>query len=38
MNDYPKLIDKAGCYVSQFEHTFMVSDWGKEVFTRGDDY
>ena len=38
VNDYPKLVDKAGCYVSQFEHTFMISDWGKEVFTRGDDY
>jgi len=38
VNDYPQMVDKAGCYVSQFEHTFMVSDWGKEVFTRGDDY
>ncbi|CAL6009343.1 Methionine_aminopeptidase [Hexamita inflata] len=38
VNDYPKLIDKAGCYVSQFEHTFMIGEWGKEVFTRGDDY
>ncbi|KAH0570607.1 Methionine aminopeptidase [Spironucleus salmonicida] len=38
VNDYPKLNDKKGCYVSQFEHTFMVADWGKEVFSRGDDY
>ncbi|CAL6009431.1 Methionine_aminopeptidase [Hexamita inflata] len=38
VNDYPKLVEKKGCYVSQFEHTFMISDWGKEVFTRGEDY
>ncbi|CAL6009345.1 Methionine_aminopeptidase [Hexamita inflata] len=38
VHDYPKCIDKAGCYVSQFEHTFMIGEWGKEVFTRGDDY
>lgn len=38
VNDYPKLVDKVGCLVSQFEHTFMISEWGNEVFTRGDDY
>ncbi|TNJ28697.1 Methionine aminopeptidase [Giardia muris] len=38
VNPYPKLVDKHGCHVAQFEHTFMVGDWGKEVFSVGDDY
>lgn len=38
INPYPKLCDTRGSYVAQFEHTFMVSEWGKEVFSKGDDY
>jgi len=38
INPYPKLCDSRGSYVAQFEHTFMVTEWGKEVFSKGDDY
>ena len=35
---YPPLADVEGCYVSQFEHTFMLKPTHKEIFTVGDDY
>lgn len=35
---YPPLNDIAGCMVSQFEHTVYLSESGKEILTRGDDY
>lgn len=38
VNPYPPLSDQVGCYVAQFEHTFMLRPTCKEVFSRGDDY
>ena len=38
VDPYPPLVDSEGCYVAQFEHTFMLKPTGKEVFSRGDDY
>lgn len=38
VNPYPPLSDVYGCYVAQFEHTFMLRPTCKEVFSRGDDY
>lgn len=38
VNPYPALSDQPGCYVAQFEHTFMLKPNCKEVFSRGDDY
>ncbi|GIQ89802.1 peptidase M24A, methionine aminopeptidase, subfamily 2, partial [Kipferlia bialata] len=38
VNPYPPLADVRGCYTSQFEHTFLITDKGKEVLSRGDDY
>ena len=38
VNPYPPLADIDGCYVSQFEHTFMLKPTKKEIFTVGDDY
>ena len=38
INPYPPLSDVKGCYVAQFEHTFMLKPTGKEIFSRGDDY
>ncbi|TBU15778.1 methionine aminopeptidase 2 [Ordospora colligata] len=35
---YPPLNDIQGCKVAQFEHTVYLSEMGKEVLTRGDDY
>lgn len=35
---YPPLNDVKGSYVSQFEHTLYISENGKEVLTKGDDY
>lgn len=35
---YPPLNDIKGSYVSQFEHTLYISENGKEVLTKGDDY
>jgi methionyl aminopeptidase len=35
---YPPLTDVEGCYVAQFEHTFMLKPTGKEIFSRGEDY
>jgi methionyl aminopeptidase len=38
INTYPPLSDAPGCYVAQFEHTFMLKPTCKEIFSRGDDY
>lgn len=38
VNPYPPLVDQPGCYVAQFEHTFMLRPTCKEIFSRGDDY
>ncbi|EJW02949.1 methionine aminopeptidase, type II [Edhazardia aedis USNM 41457] len=35
---YPPLNDTAGSYIAQFEHTIYVTEFGKEIITRGDDY
>ncbi|AFN83878.1 methionine aminopeptidase 2 [Encephalitozoon romaleae SJ-2008] len=35
---YPPLNDIDGCRIAQFEHTIYLSENGKEVLTRGDDY
>lgn len=38
LTPYPPLNDISGCRVAQFEHTVYLSESGKEVLTRGDDY
>jgi len=38
INPCPPLADQRGCYVAQFEHTFMLKPTAKEIFTRSDDY
>ncbi|KMV65226.1 methionine aminopeptidase 2 [Encephalitozoon cuniculi EcunIII-L] len=38
LTPYPPLNDIDGCKVAQFEHTVYLSEHGKEVLTRGDDY
>lgn len=38
LTPYPPLNDKDGCKVAQFEHTIYLSESGKEILTRGDDY
>lgn len=38
LDSYPPLVDNSGSLVAQFEHTVFLSDTGKEVLTRGDDY
>lgn len=35
---YPPLYDSSGSYVAQFEHTIYLTEFGKEILTRGDDY
>ncbi|KAF7719933.1 Methionine aminopeptidase 2 [Penicillium ucsense] len=35
---YPPLMDVAGSYSAQFEHTFLLRESGKEIISRGDDY
>lgn len=35
---YPPLYDSSGSYVAQFEHTLYLTEFGKEILTRGDDY
>ena len=35
---YPPLVDVAGSYVAQYEHTILLRPTCKEVLTRGDDY
>lgn len=38
LDPHPPLVDSSGALVAQFEHTVFLSDIGKEVLTRGDDY
>jgi len=38
VDPYPPLSDVPGCYVAQFEHTFLLRPTCKEVFSRSDDY
>ena len=38
LEPYPPLMDSKGSLVAQFEHTIFLSEYGKEVLTRGDDY
>lgn len=39
LESFAPLSDVKGSYISQFEHTFYLSDkGGKEILTRGDDY
>ena len=38
VDPYPPLSDVPGCYVAQFEHTFILRPTCKEVLSRGDDY
>ena len=35
---YPPLVDKAGAYTAQEEHTIILKPCGKEIISRGDDY
>lgn len=35
---YPPLHDNSGSYVAQYEHTVYVTENGKEILTKGDDY
>ena len=36
--DYPPLEDIEGSYVSQYEHTIYVHEYGTEILSLGDDY
>ena len=38
LDTHPPLFDSKGSRVAQFEHTVFLSEAGKEVLTRGDDY
>ena len=38
VEDYPPLADIPGSYSSQLEHTFLIKDNCKEVFSIGNDY
>ena len=38
VNAYPPLLDIAGCYTAQVEHTILMKPSGKEVMSRGQDY
>lgn len=38
VHDYPPLVDAAGSYTAQFEHTIVLRPTMKEVVSRGDDY
>jgi len=38
VDEYPPLADIHGCFVAQFEHTFLLKPSGKEVFSIDDDY
>ncbi len=38
MTAHPPLVDKAGSYTAQFEHTILLRPTCKEVVSRGDDY
>ena len=36
--EYPALSDVKGCYVAQFEHSFILLPTHKEILSKGDDY
>jgi methionyl aminopeptidase len=38
LNAYPPLVDKAGSFTAQYEHTILLRPTCKEVISRGDDY
>lgn len=38
IQSYPPLYDSTGSHVSQFEHTIFISEEGKYVVSRGEDY
>ncbi|ORZ33444.1 peptidase M24, structural domain-containing protein, partial [Catenaria anguillulae PL171] len=38
VDPYPPLIDNAGCFTAQWEHTLVLRPSCKEVLSRGDDY
>lgn len=38
VDPYPPLVDSAGSYTAQFEHTLVLRPTCKEVLSRGDDY
>ncbi|AEO58930.1 hypothetical protein MYCTH_2306697 [Thermothelomyces thermophilus ATCC 42464] len=38
VEEYVPLMDIKGSYSAQFEHTFLLRETHKEVFSRGDDY
>ncbi|KAK3303560.1 peptidase M24, structural domain-containing protein [Chaetomium strumarium] len=38
VEEYQPLMDIKGSYSAQFEHTFLLRETHKEVFSRGDDY
>lgn len=38
LEPHPPLVDTKGSHVAQFEHTIFLTEFGREVLTRGDDY
>lgn len=38
VSDHPPLVDIAGSYVAQYEHSFFLKPSGKEILSKGDDY
>ena len=38
VQSYPPLVDNAGSFTSQLEHTIFLHEYGKEVLSSGDDY
>ncbi|SCU87114.1 LAMI_0D04786g1_1 [Lachancea mirantina] len=38
VQDYPPLVDVAGSYTAQFEHTILLHPHKKEVVSKGEDY
>ncbi|KAL2197887.1 peptidase M24, structural domain-containing protein [Corynascus similis CBS 632.67] len=38
VEEYEPLMDIKGSYSAQFEHTFLLRETHKEIFSRGDDY
>ncbi|KAJ3031991.1 UNVERIFIED_CONTAM: Methionine aminopeptidase 2B [Siphonaria sp. JEL0065] len=38
VNPYPPLVDSAGSYTAQYEHTILLRPTCKEVISRGEDY
>lgn len=38
INPYPPLVDSPNSFVAQFEHTVYLTESGKTILTKGDDY